>query len=106
LTQSLESLKGEWSCAKPLSAATLQFFVEYVYTGQIAQPSTIHLIPLVFLVKYLKLSGEKEVENIIVSSVTRELNDSSQDVMYVAAQEWGAKCVMDVIDRYRATRKP
>lgn len=114
LTGSQETIRGEWSHVRPLSFRTLQFFIEYVYTGQISEPATIELIPLAWVVKYLKfeLSSDREVENIIVSAFSRELNRPSDptdqsaekyDRLYKAALEWGVKCVMDVIDKYRAT---
>ena len=115
LSGSRETVHGEWRHARPLSLRTLQFFIEYVYTGQIYEPSTIELIPLAWLVKYLRLSGDREVENIILSALSRELNRSTEpegqalekyDRLYKAAQEWGAKCVIDVIDKYRATMTP
>ena len=112
ITKSKETVDGAWKCARPVSLTTLQFFIEYVYTGQISEPSTMDLIPLVWLVKYLRLSGDKEVENIIVSALSRELNSSGDgaecdyNLLYEAAKEWGAKCVSDVIDKYQATVRP
>ncbi|KAH0792362.1 BTB/POZ domain containing protein [Histomonas meleagridis] len=105
ITNSLEVMNGEWKSPRPISLPTMQYFVEYMYTGQIMSPRTFDLIPLVWLVKYLRLSGEKEVENIIISALTRELNDETQEEMHEAAKHWGAKCVIDVIDKYVSTRK-
>ncbi|OHS99666.1 BTB/POZ domain containing protein [Tritrichomonas foetus] len=105
ITESLEAKNGSWKSFKDISPETLQFFVEYVYTGQIANPSTNYIIPLCWLVKYLRLTGEKEVENIIVSALTRELTDDTQEALFEIAKEWEAKCVIDVIEKYSATRK-
>ena len=105
LTESIEAVSGSWSCDRKISSETLQFFVEYVYTGQISTPVTMHIIPLCWIAKYLRLSGDKEVENIVVSALTLELNDETQEQLFLIAQEWDAKCVMDVIEKYNATRR-
>ena len=66
LSGSMEAVSGSWRCGRPISPETLKFFVEYVYTGQISVPVTKHIIPLCYIAKYLRLSGDKEVENIVV----------------------------------------
>jgi hypothetical protein len=105
LSKSRESVEGVWRCAKAIPFASLQFFIEYVYTGQIAAPTTLELIPLCWLVRYLQLSGEKEVENIVISALSRELADGNVEALYEAAVEWNAKTVVDVIEKYSASRK-
>lgn len=105
LSGSNETISNKWSCTRPIPKATLEFFVEYVYTGQISSPQTMDLLPLIWLVRYLRLSGEKEVENIIISSLSRDLNEHTHQAIFEAAKEWDAKCVMDVIDKYNATRR-
>ncbi|KAK8848139.1 hypothetical protein M9Y10_019195 [Tritrichomonas musculus] len=105
ITESLEVINSSWSCHRSITPETLQFFVEYIYTGQISIPQTIHIIPLCWIAKYLGLSGDKEVENIVVSALTLELTDETQEQLFNIAKEWNAKCVMDVIEKYNATRK-
>jgi hypothetical protein len=104
LTKSIEWVEGVWRCARPVSIASLQFFIEYVYTGQISLPTTLELIPLCWLVKYLQLSGEKEVENIVISALSRELTDDNVASLQEVAVEWRAKGVLDVIEKYNASR--
>jgi hypothetical protein len=103
LSKSEESVRGVWRCSKPIQLQSLQFFVEYLYTGQIASPVTLQLIPLCWLVKYLRLTYEREVENIVISSLSRELNEENESVLSVAATEWRAKCVLDVLNKYSAS---
>jgi hypothetical protein len=79
--------------------------VEYLYTGQIANPVTLQLIPLCWLVKYLRLTGEREIEDIVISSLSRELNEENESVLSAAAIEWRAKCVLDVLNKYSASRR-
>jgi hypothetical protein len=105
LSKSLESVEGGWRCFRPISLVSLQFFVEYVYTGQIASPTTLELIPLCWLVRYLLLSGEKEVENIVISALARELGEGNVQALHEAALEWQAKGVIDMIEKYSSTRK-
>jgi hypothetical protein len=55
-------------------------------------------------VKYLRLTGEREVEEIVISSLSRELNEENESILSVTAMEWGAKCVLDLFDKYSASR--
>lgn len=105
ITKSIEAVSGRWKFDSVISPETLQFFVEYVYTGQISVPVTMHIIPLCNIAKYLRLSGDKEVENIVVSALTLELNDETQEQLFEIAKKWDAKCVMDVIEKYNATKR-
>jgi hypothetical protein len=100
-----ESVSGVWKCVRPIPGPSLHFFREYLYTGQIESPSSLHLIPLCWMVKYLKMSGDREVENILVASMTRDLNDESRTEFAEAAAFWGAKCAVEVIEKYNATRR-
>ena len=104
LTESSETISGFWQCHRPIPLKTLQFFVEYLYTGQISVPETVDIIPLCWMVKYLRLSGEKEVENIIVSAMTRNLCDETQDLFFEIATQWDAQCVIDVIEKHKSTK--
>ena len=103
-SESKECAEGLWKCCRPISIETLMFFVEYLYTGQISQPVTIPLIPLAWLVKYLRLTGEKEVENIVVSVLSRELSTSNESTVFEIAREWDVRYVKDVVEKFRATR--
>lgn len=105
ITKSSEYYSGVWKCFRPLTLSTVQFFVEYLYTGQISSPNTLSIIPLCFLVKYLRLSGEKEIENIVISALSRDLNETTVEAIQNCAKEWDAKCVIDVVEKYTATRK-
>jgi hypothetical protein len=105
LANSLESIHGNWSCFRPITLNSLRFFVEYVYTGQIASPTTLDLIPLCWLARYLLLSGEKEVENIVISALARELGAGNVEALHSAAVDWEAKGVIDMIEKYSSTRQ-
>jgi hypothetical protein len=105
LSHSSESVSGIWKGPRPISTPPLLFFREYLYTGQIGSPDSLQLIPLCWMVRYFKLSIEREVQNILISSLTRELNEQTEPEFAAAAELWGAKCVKEVIEKYRATRR-
>lgn len=104
ISNSMESVTGEWHCSRPIPIATLRFFVEYLYTGQILEPNVIQLIPLCWLVKYLKLTSEKEVEIIVISVLSRELSPENVDVFSSIAEKWNVRCVSDIVTKFKATR--
>lgn len=104
LSQSQEFFSSTWECFRPISFQTLKDFVEYLYTGQVLSPSAINIIPFCWIAKYLSISGDKEVENILVSTLTRELNAENEMSFLKTAQEWDAKCVIDIIEKFDATK--
>lgn len=101
ILNSKECQDGYWVSPVSISLETLEFFVEYLYTGQISLPKTISLIPLIWLVKYLRLSGEKEVGDIIISSLTRDLNENTKNAIYETAKKWEAKSIISIIEKYK-----
>lgn len=101
ILNSKECQDGYWVSPVNISQETLQFFVEYLYTGQISFPNTINLIPLIWFIKYLKMSGEREVENIVISSLTRDLNENTKNEIYETAKLWDAKSIMNIIEKYK-----
>lgn len=100
ISNSLENETSEWRCAKPIPYRTLQFFVEYLYTGQITSPEIPHIIPLCWLVRYLRLSNENEIENIVISVLSRELNNDNVDVISKIADEWNVRCVKGLVVKH------
>lgn len=113
VTESEEADSGRWKCTRKLEHRTLQALVEYIYTGQIQEPDTLDLIPLVWLAKYLRLSAEKEIDNIIASSLNQRLADAKRDEedgesvdrIYEAAKEWNVEYVTLIIDKYRNVKR-
>lgn len=99
--ESCESTAAEWKCEIPINYQTLKYFVEYLYTGQILEPQIADLIPICWLVKYLRLTNEKEVENIVVSVLSRELQKVDIDVIAEIANTWSVKCVLDIVNKYK-----
>ena len=100
ISNSKESIEGVWSSPKPVPFQTLKYFVEYLYTGQILDPQIAELIPICWLVKYLRLTNEKEVENIVVSVLSRELQKVNIDEISTIATQWNVKCVSDLVTKY------
>ena len=103
ISHSLENETSEWRCAKPIPFKTLQFFVEYLYTGQINAPEIMHIIPLCWLVRYLRLSNETEIENIVISNLSRELCDDNVEEISKIAEEWNIRCVKGLVEKHQST---
>ena len=105
ITDSKESITGEWRCTKSIPYQTLKYFVEYLYTGQILEPQIAELIPICWLVRYLRLTNEKEVEIIVVSVLSRELQKVDIDTISEIARIWNVRCVSDIVTKFRNISK-
>lgn len=98
---SSEVAKKRWKPTRNISTTTMLYFKEYLYTGQIKEPKHIEVIPVIWMVKYLKLSGEHEIENIVQSAVTKLLDRDTVNPIRDIAREWNISTVLESVETFR-----
>lgn len=99
-TKSLEVQNYQWKCNKELPANALSNLVEFLYTGQIAEPDICSLIPMTWAVRYLAMTSYKDAENIVISSLSRELTFETADEIAAIATKWKAKGITAIIEKF------